>query len=361
MGPSGGADIEVEITGDRMDEILTLADSVKALARTIPGLVDVQLSWKEAKPEIKFLPDRRRLDEYGVTVAQMGMGLRYAMTGDESAVYREEGEDYDIRVQYCAGDRNSLDAAEHISIATPKGIVPAKALADVVYEGGVAGIDRKNRQRMVSVLANVAEGATGTKARALQMLTHRLALKPGYRIHYGGSQEMMQESFSSLIFAALLAIILTYMVLAGILESVLQPFVIMLTLPLGLIGVIWALYLTDTNLSMMSLMSVVMLIGIVVNNAILMIDYAHMRRREGDSPREAIEKAAGNKFKPILMMNLAIVCAMLPQALGLGSGGEMRAPFAITAIGGILMSTLLTLFVIPTLYVITAKKRVPVS
>jgi HAE1 family hydrophobic/amphiphilic exporter-1 len=148
------------------------------------------------------------------------------------------------------------------------------------------------------------------------------------------------------------------MVLAGILESLLQPFVIMLTLPLGLIGVIWALFLTGNSISMLSLMSLIMLIGIVVNNAILMIDYAHMRRRQGDTPREAIENGAANKFKPILMMNLAIMLAMLPQALGLGSGAELRAPFAITAIGGILVSTLLTLFVIPTLYVITAKKHV---
>ncbi len=357
MGPGGGGDIEVEITGDEMGEILALADSVKALAQTVPGLVDVQLSWKEAKPEIKFLPNRRRLDEYGMNVAQIGLSLRYAMTGDNSAVYREGSENYDIRVQYCECDRNSLDAAEYISISTPKGIVPAKALADVVYAGGAAGIDRKNRQRMVSVLANVSEGTTGIKAAELKRLTDKMDLKPGYQIYYGGSQEMMQESFSSLIFAAMLAIILTYMVLSGILESLLQPFVIMFTLPLGLIGVIWALFLTGTAISMMSLMSVVMLIGIVVNNAILMIDYAHMRRRQGDTPRKAIEKAADNKFKPILMMNLAIVLAMLPQALSLGSGGEIRAPFAITAIGGILMSTLLTLFVIPTLYVITARKK----
>ena len=357
MGPQGAAgDIQAEVTGDEMGEILTVANAVLEEARAVPGLTDTNLSWSEAKPEMKFLPDRMRMDHYGVTVADMGATMRFSMTGSNAAVYREERDEYDIRVRYGEEDRDTLDEVENISIATGRGFMPVRALAEVVYEKGAAGIDRKNRQRMVVVSTNVAGGAAGTMAAELKRRTDRIDLEPGYRIFYGGEQEMMRESFMQLILAAMLAIVLTYMVLAGILESLRQPFIIMLTLPLGAIGVVWALFLTGNTISMMSLMSVVMLIGIVVNNAILILNYAHERRREGDTPTRAVLKACGVKFKAILMMNLAIILAMLPQALGMGSGGEMRAPFAITAVGGILLSTLLTLFMIPPLYVMTAKK-----
>jgi HAE1 family hydrophobic/amphiphilic exporter-1 len=357
-GGGGGSDIEAEIAGDHMDGILELSGRVRELAESITGLTDVRLSWREARPEVKLLPDRMRMDEYGVTVADMGGNMRYCMSGKEVAVYREEEDEYDIRVQYSEEDRDALDEVEDITVPTSKGFVPVKSLADVVYGTGAAGIDRKNKQRMITVMANVARGATGTKTGELKQLTDELELRPGYSIHYGGQQEILQESFSSLTIAAMLAIVLTYMVLAGILESLLQPFIIMVTLPLGAIGVIWALFVSGNSISMISFMSVIMLIGIVVNNAILIIDYAHTRRREGDSPVEAVTAACGVKFKAILMMNLAIILAMIPQAAGLGSGGEIRAPFAITAIGGVVVSTLLTLFIIPPLYVLTAKKHV---
>ncbi len=357
-GGRGNADIEIEVTGAQMREILHIADSITAKAHQVPGLTDIRTSWKAAKPEIKFLPDRIRLDEYGTNVGQMGGELRFYLTGYDQAVYREGDDEYPIRVQYAPEDRESAEDIENTTVLTKRGGVPVKALAAIEYGAGAATIDRKNRQRLVTVMINVAEGTSGTKAAELKELTDQIPLLPGYKIYYGGQQEMMRESFGALIFAMLLAIVLTYMVLSGILESLLQPFVIMLTLPMGLIGVIWALFLTGNSISMLSLMSVIMLIGIVVNNAILIIDRAHVERREGKTPEEAILEAAQVKLKPILMMNIAIVLAMLPQALGLGSGAEIRAPFAITAIGGVIVSTVLTLTVIPALYVLTAKKQV---
>jgi len=353
-GGRSEGDISIEITGNSMNEILALADSVQRVARSMPALADISSSWKEAKPEIKFIPDRMKLDEYGMTVGQIGFALRNAMSGYEAAVFRKENDEFTIRVLYAPMDRQSIDAAENISIQTPRGIVPIKALCNVRYEGGAANVTRKNRQRLVTVMANVVSGAAGTQAAQLRKLTDMIPVKPGYRIYYGGQQERMAESFSTLGFTLLLAIILTYMVLAGSIESLVQPVLIMGTIPLGLIGVLWAMFITGTSISMISIMSFIMLVGVVVNNAILIIDYAHQLERQGISRHDAIIESCITKFNAILMMNLAIVTASLPQALAKAS---IQAPFAITAIGGIVVSTLMTLFLIPSLYLLTKGKK----
>jgi len=353
-GGGSDADINVEITGDEMGEILTIADTVRELAKKVPGLVDFQISWKTAKPEIKFIPNRRLLDEYGTNVAMMGMAIRSSLTGSEAAVFREGNDEYNIRVQYAEKDRSTIDDVERITIPTPRGMVPANVLNSVKHEGGAASITRKNRQRMVEVTANVAFGASGTKAGELEELTKQLQLKPGYKINFGGMQEMMRESFSSLFIALILAVLLTYMVLAASIEAFAKPVLIMITIPLGLIGVLWALFLTGENISMISLMSSIMLIGVVVNNAILMVDYADMRRKQGQNALGAIIEAAKVKFTAILMMNMAIILSMVPQIV---SSSTIQRPFAITAVGGVAVSTIMTLFVIPSLYMLTSGKE----
>ncbi len=363
---SNQQDIEVEVTGVKMDELLALSDSVKTLMATrIPGLTDVTSSWKGSKPEIKIIPQRDRLEHYGlsaanqITVQTVGGLLRFTLTGNDQGRYREDGEEYAIRVQLDPEDRSTIEKIENLPIMTMKGMVPVKAIAEVVYEGGASSITRKDRQRLVTIGANISDGeTTGEKTDAIAALTSQMTLKPGYNIGFGGMQEMMGESMQSLIIAAGLAIVLTYMLLVALLESLGMALVIWLTLPLGLIGVIWALFLTGSSFSMMSNMSIIMLIGIVVNNAILLIDYARQERLNRGLPAaDAIVNAGKTKLKAIIMMNLAIVVAMLPQALALGSGGEFRAPFAITAIGGVMVSTVLTFFVTPVLYVMTAPKH----
>ena len=361
-GSMGGGrsetDITVEITGESMEHILIIADSVQSLAQTVPGLVDFQLSWKAAKPEIKFIPKRQILDEYASNVATMGLSMRTSITGSEAAVFRVENDEYTIRVQYAEKDRITHDAIENVTIQTPKGSVPAKALSLIKEEGGAANINRKNRQRLITVMANVSAGAIGTKTAELRALTDSLKLPPGIKIHFGGQQEMMNESFRTLLFTMILAIFLTFMVLAGSIESLTQPFLIMFTIPLGLVGILWALFITGQTISMISLMSTIMLIGVVVNNAILIIDYAHNRQKQGLPKLDSIIDACRVKFSAVIMMNLAIVLAMLPQAL---SGSGFQAPFAITAIGGIVVSTIMTLLVIPALYMFTRERKQPVQ
>jgi HAE1 family hydrophobic/amphiphilic exporter-1 len=353
-GGNQEADLDIEVTGDDMDEILKIADSVKSLAQTIPGLVDFQLSWKAAKPEIKFIPNRFLLNEYGMQVAMLGLNLRNSINGNEELIFREDNDEYPIRIQYAEKDKNTIDAVENVSIPTSRGIVPAKTLADIKYEGGASNINRKNRQRLVSVFANVSSGAAGSKATELQKLTDKILLPPGYKINYGGMQEMMQDSFKSLFITLILAILLTFIVLAGSIESLTQPILIMITIPMGFVGVLWGLYLSGNTISMISIMSSIMLVGVVVNNAILIIDYAHQRQKDGLSQRDAIIDACRVKFSAILMMNLAIVLSMLPQAFNVAS---FQSPFAITAIGGIVVSTVMTLYVIPAMYMFTSPKK----
>ncbi len=351
MGAEG--DIAVEVTGDEMEEILVLVDSVRVKMKEIPGLVDIQSSWKEAKPEVKFIPRRMLVDEYFTNVATMGMTLRGSLTGNDVALFREENDEYNIRLLYSEKDRDNVDAVENISVPTPRGMVPLKVLSEVRTEGGAASIQRKNRQRLVTVSVNVASGAVGTVTGELQKLVDQIEVKPGYRINFGGQQEIWSESLRTLLFTIVLAIVLTFMVLAGSIESLTQPFIIMITLPLGLIGVFWALFLTGKSISMLSLMSMVMLVGVVVNNAILIIDYAHKQQREGLDRFSAISIACKVKFNVILMMNLAVVLALLPQAIDFSS---FQSSFAITAIGGITVSMVMTLFVIPGLYVLGSRR-----
>lgn len=348
-GGSCEPDISVEISGDQTAQVLYLADSVKTLMESVSGLVDSKFSWKETSPEIKIVPNRQLLDEYGMNVMNMGQDIRNSLAGNEDIVFREENDEHTIRVQYAPEDRNTMGAVENISIETNTGNVPVKVLAEMRQEAGAVNILRKNRQRLVTVIANVSSGAIGSKTVEVKALIDKIDVPSGCRIHLGGQQEMMNES-NRLLFAMTLAIVLIFMVLAGCIESILQSFLVMVTILLGLIGVLWTLFLTEHNISMLTLMSTIMLIGIAVNNTVLLIDYAHKRQKEGIARLDAILDACKVKFKAILVMNLAIVIALLPLAL---SGSITGGTFAITTIGGIIASTVMTLFVMPAMYMLT--------
>lgn len=362
-GMMGSSDMVIEVKGIEMKKLIALSDEVMKIVAQIPDVTDINSSWKGDKPEISIIPDRKRLEHYGLspnlaqatTIQMLGGLVRYNITGDDGAVFREDGEDYPIRVQFDKQSRNTIRDVQTMEILTPKGPVPLEAITDVRYTGGISSITRKDKQRMIEITANKTSGNVGKKIAAIQEKIDELTLEQGYSIKFAGMQDMQEDSFKQLGMAAFLAIALTFMLLVALLESLTMAFVIMLTIPLGLIGVIWVLFMTNNSISMVSLMSVVMLIGIVVNNAILLIDYArHQRLNNHLSARQAIVKAGGTKLKAILMSNIAIIISMVPMALSLGSGGSFRAPFAVTAIGGVTCSTIFTFFIIPIMYVWTA-------
>lgn len=362
-GESDGSDMVIEVKGTDMGKLIALSDQVTGIVSQTPGLTDINSSWKGDKPEIAIIPDRERLEHYGLssnlsqstTIQMLGGLVRYNITGDDEAIYRENGEDFPIRIQLDKNARNTVRDVQTMEVLTPKGPVPLEAIADVQYTGGISSITRKDKQRMIEITANKSSGNIGQKIAAVKEKFADIQIEPGYSINFAGMQDMQDDSFEQLGLAAILAIALTFMLLVALLESISMSIVIMFTIPLGLIGVIWFLYFTNSTISMISLMSIVMLIGIVVNNAILMIDYAqHQRLTLGISSKEAIVKAGGTKLKAILMSNIAIIISMVPMAMGWGSGGSFRAPFAITAIGGVIVSTVFTFFIIPVLYVWTA-------
>jgi HAE1 family hydrophobic/amphiphilic exporter-1 len=362
-------DLEIQILGDDMNTLSQFAENALEILKTDPELTDFNSSWKGAKPEILITPKREIMEHYGlmgsisssISGQVVGGLLRYNVTGEETAKYREAGEEYPIRVRLEENSRKGIRDIATMNVMTPKGAIPLEAIANVEYSGSVSQITRVNKHKMLNVTANMvsADIAKGTKApQVLRTLIEKAPLPEGYTYKTAGDQDRVEETMEQLLTAAALAVILTLMLLIALLESVPMGIVIFMTLPLGLIGVIWALFITHSSLSMISMMSIIMLIGVVVNNAILMIDYARQIRNEGHlSPHDAIVRAAGAKLKAILMSNIAIIVSMIPMALGLGSGGSFKAPFAITAIGGVIVSTMLTFFVIPVLYVWTAPKH----
>lgn len=362
-GENSDADMVIEVMGVEMNKLISLSEQVIQIVAQTPDLTDISSSWKGDKPEIAIIPDRERLEHYGLsanlsqstTIQMLGGLVRYNITGNDEAIYRENGEDFPIRVQLDKKSRNTVRDVQTMEILTPRGPVPLEAIADVRYTGGVSSITRKDKQRMIQITANQTSGNIGKKMAAIKENFEKINLEPGYSIKFAGMQDMQDDSFKQLGLASVLAIALTLMLLVALLESISMAIVIMLTIPLGLIGVIWFLFFTNSTISMISLLSVIMLIGVVVNNAILLIDYAQSQRLKlGISAKEAIVKAGGTKLRAILMSNLAIIISMIPMALGLGAGGSFRAPFAITAVGGVAVSTFFTFFLIPILYVWTA-------
>ena len=368
MAGSSSSDITINILGTDMDTLVTLVEKALEIMRADPDLTDFNSSWKGAKPEIVIRPRREVMEHFGlmggfgtsITAEVIGGLLRLNITGSETAVFRDGSHEYPIRVQLEENSRRDIRDIATMSVMTPKGPVSLETLCYVEYADGVSRITRINKMRMLDVTANLVSTdiAAGTKTpQVLANLKEQIPLPYGYEFKTAGMQDMADDMMEQLMIAALLAVILTLMVLIGLLESIRLGLVIFFTLPLAIIGVIWALFVTGSSLSMISMMSIIMLIGLVSTNAILMIDYARQIRKKNDMcPIDAIVKAADTKLRVIIMTNIAIIFAMLPMALGMGAGGAFRAPFAITAIGGVLVSTGLTFFVIPVLYVWTASK-----
>ncbi len=342
-------DIVVEVLGPDLDRIRAIADSLSARMSAIPGLVDVNVSAKPGKPEIVFRPDRRELADRMMALAGLGGELRNLYAGTVASKYREGGEEYDIRVQMASSERDRLATIPRVRVSGRSGQVPLNALGSLARRRGLAEITRKNKQRMVSVSANIGSGTLVEKVNAIQAQVAAMNVPAGYHVEYSGQFENLGESFNEIFKALILAIVLTYLVLAAILESFIHPFTIMFTLPLGLVGVVWSLFLTGATINIFSLMAVVMLVGIVVNNAILILDLAGQYRGRGRSASDSIAEAAPGRLRPIVMTTLAILAGILPQALG-GAGAAYTVAMAVVTMGGVLVSGILTLYLIPVLY-----------
>lgn len=352
MIPGDGTDISVEILGTEKEELIKITNQVKDIVDNIPGLVETKSTVRIGKPEITFIPDRNLLKDHGVTAAEIGQVLGYSLTGATTSTYEEGNEAYDIRVQLAKTDLNIAESVDRILIRTRKGLVPLFSLGSLIERPSETQITRKNKQKVFRVEANILAGSIGEANREIQQQVSQIEVPPGYRISMGGDAESQAESFQAIAIALVQAIVLTYMLLAAILGSYLHPFTIMLTLPLGFVGAILSMLVFGLTLNIFSLLAIIMLIGIVVNDAILLLDQTRIFRQEGLPIKEALLKACPLKLRTIIMTNLTIVISIFPQTLGDRGAAVMRATLAGVEIGAIIVQTLCTLTIIPVFYII---------
>lgn len=358
-----GAPIEFFLLGQDLEKLESIKEEIMTKIKHIPGLVNLDNSSSAGKPEITVTPIREKLAEAGVTVNEIAITLRAAIEGVVSTQFKDMGEEYDIAVTLSEESTNSPEKIANLPITTPMGSFRLSQLCDVNFTKGFTMVLRRDKYTAIKFTADAAQGVpTGNIINEITKIIEGetidgvkqggISMPTGYRIKWSGTSEMQMQMAMDLGFAFLLAILLTYMLLAAMLESFWQPVLILLTLPLALIGVILLMYYTDTNFGLTAMMGVIMLLGIVVNNAILLLDYTNqLVRDDGLSAKDALIKAGPTKIKPILMSTTAIILGMLPMALGMGTtGAEMRIPLGVVSIGGLLMSTVLTLIIIPAAY-----------
>ena len=346
----GDAPFQVLVKGPDQQRLQELARQVTTVVGAIPGLTQVRNTIEEPRPEIAFRPRREVMREYGLTVGQVGGALRASIEGIVPGVYREAGDERDIRVRLVESARQRTDQLSTLQIHAPVGTVPIGALGPLETQSGETTIQRDDKQRTVRVDAYLSGGSLTEVARRTQIALDSLGFPPGYAYEITGEFEMYQESFQEMGKALLLAVVLTYVLLAMLLESYIHPLTIMMTVPLGGVGVALALFLTGTSVNIFSMMAVIMLVGIVVNNAILILDYTQQLRREGQTAVDALCTAAPTRLRPIIMTNLAIAIALVPQAAGSGAGSFYRVPMAVVTMGGVLVSAVFTLLLIPVIY-----------
>ncbi len=345
--------IEVEISGYSLRTLDLLADQAVERMRQVPGLTDIRSSTAGGQPEVQIVFDRQRVAELGTTVQNIGELLRNKLQGDIATDLARRDRKIDIRVRADAQERQTINDLVQMVVSPASYPVPVslESVAEVRAVDGPAEIRRLDQQRVAVIAANLDGRDLGSVVADIEDALSDLPLPEGFAVSMGGQNEEMVRSFDSMKFALLLAVFLVYLVMASQFESLLHPLVIMFTIPLGLIGSALGLLLTGTTISVVVLIGLIMLAGIVVNNAIVLVDYInHLRRSEGLAKIDAVLHAGTARFRPILMTTSTTVLGLLPMALGLGEGAEIRAPMAITVIGGLLVSTLLTLVLIPVVY-----------
>jgi HAE1 family hydrophobic/amphiphilic exporter-1 len=351
--------IEVEVRGYNLQELERLSLNLAQEMRNIQGLRDVKASTEGGNPEVQIVFNRRRLAHAGLDVASIGNIIRNKVMGEVSTELNRQDRKVDIRVRAREEDRNNVEDLRRLIVNTD-GPVPItlSAVAEIKLERGPSEIRRIDQERVALVTANLKGRDLGSVSQDIQKLIDNTPLPPDFRIRTGGQQREMVTSFDSMILAIALAIFLVYLVMASQFESLVQPFIIMFTIPFALIGVILTLLITGTPISVVVLIGLIMLAGIVVNNAIVLIDYINQLRKRGLPKREAIKQAGQVRLRPILMTTVTTVLGLLPMALGFGEGAELRTPMAVTVIGGLLVGTLLTLVVIPTVYDVVVREKV---
>lgn len=351
MGGGGGR-IEIQVRGHETDLAYKLADQIRKAVENVPGITDANLSRTAGAPEDLVKIDRRKAEELGLTVQQITAALETVLSGSQAGDFSEHGKEYPLLVRVKDADLLPLEQILDLPLSTSSGsTVVLRNVVSVESSQSSTIIERVNQERMIDVSANLSGRKLSAVIEDIQAELARIPVPLGFSVEIVGDYKEQQESFRELMFGFILALVLIYMVMASLFESLLDPFIVMFSVPLALIGITLVLLLTNTTFNIQSYIGIIMLAGIVVNNAILLVDTANHIRREDRLPaRKAIEEAGRRRMRPILMTALSTVLGLLPMAIGLGEGGETQAPLARAVVGGMLSSTLITLVVIPVVY-----------
>ncbi len=345
--------VEVEIKGYDLDELTRVSRQAVKVMSQIPGLYDVKSNLQSGNPEVQIIYDRNRLAFYGLNILDVANIVRNKVRGDIATQFKEEDRRIDIRVKIRELDKAGLFDLRRLNV-NPNGEVPIplESVASITIDEGPSEIRRINQQRSALLMANISGRDLSSVSADVYHALQSIQMPRDFSFEITGQNKEMEVSLNSLRLALLLAIFMVYIVMASQFESFLHPFVILFTVPLALIGVVMVLYILGIPLNVMVFLGLIMLAGIVVNNAIVLVDYINQLRRRGLGKMEAIKQAGQVRLRPILMTTTTTVLGLLPMALGLGEGAEIRTPMAITVIAGLISATLLTLVVIPTLYAI---------
>jgi len=350
--------VEVEISGFDLEQLKEVSDLIVQKMDINSRFADVKNSMQIGSPEIQILFDRDRAAALGLQVHEVADRVVSNVRGDVATRYSWRDRKIDVLVRAQDEDRSSIDEIKNLVInPNSERSIPLSAIAEVRIANGPGEIRRASQQRVAVVTANLNYGDLGEAAIDVQQIIDETTMPSGIFARIAGQNEEMGESFKSLLFALALAIFLVYLVMASQFESLLHPFIILFTIPLALVGAVLALFITGTTISVVVFIGLILLAGIVVNNAIVLIDLINQLRERGMDKYEAIIEGGKSRLRPILMTTLTTTLGLLPLAIGFGDGAELRAPMGITVIGGLLVSTLLTLVVIPVMYSIMDRKK----
>lgn len=351
-GGMGGSPINIEVRGNEISTLKTIADELQEIINGVSGATNITHSMGETRPEIQIHVDRDAAVEHGLMYAEVMQTIINSMNGQVATLMRIEGNEIDVKVILAEESRSNLAQLRRLPLTTPKGeIIQLSTVADFKQAEGPAVINRQNQTRGVAISGDIIDRDLGDVMEDIEKALDEYNFPEGYDYQIGGDFEMMQDTFSQLILALVLAIFLVYAVMAFQFEKVMYPFIVMFSLPVTVIGIIFGFLVTGRPLSAPAFIGVIMLAGIVVNNAIVLVDYINKLRDRGLSREEAILEAGQTRLRPILMTMLTTVLAMIPLAIGIGEGSELQSPMATVIVFGLSFSTLITLVLIPVMYI----------
>lgn len=356
-GIMGGNNVEVEIFGHDFDATNAVAAELKQRMEKLSGARNIDIDREEDRPELKIELDKEKISRHGINTVMMASYVRNRVNGMSAGNFKEQGDEYPILVRLTEEHRNSITSIEELNIATMQGkSLKLKELADIKEYWGPPNIERKRRERIVTVSATPEGVSLGELAEQIKAEVKQISVPQGVQVQVGGDYETQQETFADIATLFLLIVILVYIVMASQFESFSKPFIIMMSVPFAITGVILALLITGTSLNLIGALGVVLLVGIVVKNGIVLVDYINLMRDRGNELNEAIALSGQSRLRPVLMTAVTTILGMIPMTLSTSEGSETWVPMGIVVIGGQVVSTLVTLIVVPTLYAVMSRR-----